>query len=491
MKSSFILIMDEAERGKVTRFVIYRADSDDAEEASTHRTVVTNSSRKKDYIEASTGPKDIVFIFLFLLSFFAFLGVTGWGCYLAYQPLVQLSISSYSVSQTDLIFLPTILCQVLATVSLCGLLMTLSNGLLTWKPKIIYQLLIFSAPAIYLSLGVVLFWRWRAQAAPFILLILFVLHLIYLMARRRHIKMFRFLMISSTRTGLAYDKYLSPLLILLIALCFTAYALAGAFGFFKLYLRDYVKTNTAVLYGFLFSFTLFVWAWFVNLMRNLYKMVTAGLCLNELLREGELYDTPCALRPKLWRYACTRFLGQALHSSFLLTLAEMFVLLLLYMHFEDLRIMKSYMWLLIVCQHALQMIIRQNGLVHNVMFGSSFFDGTFDVYVPFIFTDELISHVMALLLFLVAVVSGYIIAPIAAEFLPGRRADATAELFTLISIYISLVVCDIFSEHVKTIANTHIISYGENPLVMARTSPNFTNAVRAVQVSEEDKIPED
>ncbi len=473
--------MEEGDNQKVTTFVIYRADSQATD--SSRRSGSRNSSKQKDYIESSTGRKDVFFIFLFLLVFFAFLGLTGWGCYLAYQPLIKISIHSYAFANTDLIYLPTILAQVLATISVCGLLMTLSNALLSWKAKVIYQILTFLAPLVYFILGVSLLWQWNAQAASFILLILFVLHLIYLMARRRHIKMFRFLMISSAKFGNLYDKYVSPLLILLISLCFTAYALAGAFGFFKNYLNHYMKGDAA-LYAFLFSVVLFSWAWFLNLMRNLYKIVTAGLCLNELLREGELHDPVSQLRRKMWRYSCTRFFGQALHSSFLLTVSEMFVLLILFMRFEDIKMMKSYLWLLIICQHALGMMIRQNGLIHNVMFGSSFFDGTFDVYIPFIFTDELVSHVMSLLLFIMAVASGYIIAPLAAEFLPGEHAKTTADFFALVSIFISLLVCDVFVEHVKTAANTHIVGYGENPLVLSRTSPNFTSIVRAVQFSE-------
>jgi hypothetical protein len=486
--------MEEGDQAKVTKFIIYRADSQatDSSRRSAYTAALNSSqlSKRKDYIEASTGPKDVFFIFLFLFIFFAFLGLSGWGCYLAYQPLTIISINSYAIASTDLIYLPLILTQVLTTVAVCGLLMTISNAILTWKPKVIYQLLTFAAPAIYGILGVFLFWKWQASAAAFILLILFVLHLIYLMARRRHIKIFRFLMISSAKFGETYDKYISPLLILLIGMSFTAYALAGAFGFFKMYLNNFIKGDAAV-YGFCFSVVVFGWTWFLNIMRNLYKLVIAGLCLNELLREGELYDPVSHLRPKLWHYSCTRFFGQVLHSSFLLTLAEMFVLLILFMHFENIRAMKSYLWLLIICQHALGMMIRQNGLIHNVMFGSSFFDGTFDVYIPFIFTDELVSHVMSLLLFIMAVAAGYIIAPLAAEFLPGRRAETTADFFALVSIYACLLVCDVFIEHVKTAANTHIVSYGENPLVLSRTSPNFTNAVRAVQVSEEDKIPEE
>lgn len=490
---------DQAEarpKPTVTQFVIYRAESEASTStghtAYSEATLAGNSSqfsKRKDYIETSTGRKDVFFIFLFCLFFIMFLGLTGYGCFLAYKPLVSVGFHSYGVAETGLIFLPSIMAQIFATILVSGVLLLTSVAILSWKPKIIYQILIIGAPIIYLILGIGLFWKWQAQAAPIILLALFLIHALYLITRRRAIKMYRFLMISSVKLGTAREKYASPLLIWLIGMCFTAYAIAGAFGFFKTYLDHYEKDDSA-LYAFYFSFVLFVWVWFLNLMRNQYKMVTAGFGLNMLLREGDVRQDPEHLRPKLWRYVCTRFFGQALHSSFLLTLSEMFVLLVLFMSFEDIRKLKCYFWLVIVAQHSLGLLIRQSGLIHNVMFGSSFFDGTFDVYIPFIFTDELISHVMSLLLLIVCIGAGYAIAPAAAQFLPGKRAETTADLISLVSIYIAMISGEVFMEHVKTTAQTHLVSYGENPLVLARTSPNFTTAVRAVQVADEDRLPE-
>ena len=83
----------------VKRLIIFRADSEYNYSNPNHSTSTTRISyidnsavsgaAKRDYIEAESGRKDVFFIFLFGIFFLVFLGITGYGCYLAYDYFQQ------------------------------------------------------------------------------------------------------------------------------------------------------------------------------------------------------------------------------------------------------------------------------------------------------------------------------------------------------------------------------------------------------------------
>lgn len=479
----------------VKRLIIFRADSEYNYSNPNHSTSTTRISyidnstvsgaAKRDYIEAESGRKDVFFIFFFGIFFLIFLGITGYGCYLAYQPI---RFFSYEHIETDVISLQTILSQILTTALLSGIITMLANVIFCTFPKSIYQGTILSMPIIYLALAICIEYFWKARLAGFIFFVLFLLHVIYLITRKKHIRMYRYLMFEAAKIGCNKDRYYTPIMLWAIIIILTCFATTGAFGHFKLYLGNYVAKGN--LYAFFFSITVFVWLWTVNFIRNQYKMVVSGLCLNELLREGALHENPDHLRHKLWRYVNTRFLGQALHSAFFLSLAELFVLMLLFMRFESIGNLVSHMFLLIACQHIVSFVFKQVGLVHNVMFGSSFFDGTFDVYIPFMFYDELCGHVISMILLVIVGSSCVIVGKVATMLIVGYRARQTAILIAMVSGYISLITCEIFFDFNRSSVATHIISYGENPIVLSRTSPIFTEAVRIVRISEDPSIME-
>ncbi len=479
----------------VKRFVIFRADSEyesSNRSAFTQASIIANSTSsgasKRDYIEASSDRKDVFFIFLFAIIFLGFLGLSGYGCYLAYQPLIKAGNYSYGVGGTDVLSLQTIMSQIFSTTLLAGILSIIANFILFVVPKAIYQATILSAPLIYLALSCGVGYYYSAKSASFLFFLLFIIHGIYLITRKKHIRMYRYLMIESVKTGKSDDRYFTPIVIWTFLLFFTGFAITGAFGQFKMYLEKY--ESDGAIYAFFFSFVVFGWIWTVNLLRNQYKMVVSGLCLNELLREGSLHEDPSVLRKKLWRYVSTRFIGQALNSAFFLSLAELFVLMVLFMKYENITNLISYMFLLIACQHIVSLVLKQNGLVHNIMFGSSFFDGTFDVYIPFVFYDELCGHVTSLILLVVVGGSCAIVGKLATIYILGHRAYYTAILLSMMSGYISLIITEIFFDYSRSSVATHIISYGENPIVLSRTSPVFTEAVRVLRISEEPSIME-
>lgn len=480
---------------RVKRFIIYRVDS---ENESSHRSAFTQASiignstasgaSKRDYIEATSGRKDVFFIFFYIFVLLAFLGLAGYGCYLAYQPLIKAGNFSYGVVGTDVLSFQTILSQIFTTSLLAGIISLIANVVLCSFPKAIYQITIISAPLVYLALACAMGYYYSAKSAGFVFFVLFLIHAIYLITRKKHIRMYRYLMIETVKIGSNDDLYFTPILLWSFILFFTGFAMTGAFGHFKMYLEKY--ESDGVMYAFFFSVVVFGWIWTVNLLRNQYKMVVSGLCLNELLREGSLHENPDILRRKLWRYVWTRFIGQALNSAFFLSLAELFVLMVLFMRYENISNLISYLFLLIACQHIVSFVFKQNGLIHNIMFGSSFFDGTFDVYIPFVFYDELCGHVISLILLIIVGGSCAIVGKMATIYIAGHRAHYTAILLALMSGYISLIISEIFFDCIRTSVSTHIISYGENPIVLSRTSPIFTEAVRVLRISEEPNIME-
>lgn len=479
-----------------TKFTIFRADS---ENESSHRSDFTQASiiggnstvsgaSKRDYIEANSGRKDVFFIFLFILIFLLFLGLGGYGCYLAYTPLIEPGRFSYSMGRTDNLFLQTILSQIFTTALMAGILCIITNAALCFFPKAIYQVTILSAPLIYLALACGIGYNYKATFAALIFFFLFIVHAIYLISRKKHIRMYRYLMIEAVKIGSSDEKFFIPMLIWAAFLFLTGFTLTGAFGQFKMYLYKY-ESNGA-LYAFFFSIVVFGWIWTINTVRNQYKMVVAGLCLNDLLREGSLHEDPDKLRNKMWKYASSRFLGQSLHAAFILSLAESFVIMVLYMRYESFQNLISYLFILIVCQHVVNIIFKQNGLIHNVMFGSSFFDGTFDIYIPFVFYDELCSHVISLIFLVLVGAASASVGKISTVYLAGDKSYETGILLAMVAGYISLITSEIFFDFAKTSVSTHIISYGENPIVLSRTSPVFTEAVRVLRVSDDPSIIE-
>ena len=478
-----------------TRFIIYRADSDFESSRRSSFTQVasimagsTASTSKRHYIEAESGRKDIFFIFLFIIVFLSFLGICGYGCYLAYEPLIAASTFSYGLIETDVLSLQTILAQIFTTALLAGIISMISNAIMCTFPKAIYQGTILSAPIIYLALAGTVGYIYDARASGFLLFALFVLHAIYLLSRKKHIRMYRHLMVESVKIGTSEDRYFTPLILWSFMLLFTGFAITGAFGQFKVYLDNY--DSDGALYAFFFSVIVLGWLWTVNLIRNQYKMVASGLCLNELLREGSLHENSEKLKIKLWKYVSSRFMGQALHSAFILSLAELFVLMILFMRYENITNLISYMFLLVTCQHIVSFVFKQSGLIHNIMFGSSFFDGTFDVYIPFVFYDELCGHVISLVLLVVVGGSCAIVGKMATLYVIGQRIRETSILLAIVSGYISLIINEIFFDYSRTSVLTHIISYGENPIVLSRTSPAFTEAVRVLKLGEDQSIME-
>jgi hypothetical protein len=478
-----------------TRFIIYRADSEYESSQQSSFTQAASimagssiSTSKRHYIEAESGRKDIFFIFLFIIVFISFLGICGYGCFLAYEPLIKASTFSYGLVQTDVLSLQTILAQIFTTALLAGIISMITNAILSTFPKAIYQAAILSAPIIYLAIAAAIGYIYGAKASAFLLFVLFAIHAIYLIARKKHIRMYRYLMMESVKIGTLEDRYFTPLLLWAFMLLFTGFAMTGAFGQFKVYLDKYDSNGT--LYAFFFSIIVLGWLWTVNLIRNQYKMVVSGLCLNELLREGSLHENPEVLKSKLWKYVWTRFLGQALHSAFIISLAELFVLMILFMRYENISNLISYMFLLVTCQHIVSFVFKQTGLIHNIMFGSSFFDGTFDVYIPFVFYDELCGHVISLILLVVVGGSCAIVGKMATVYFVGKRVRETSILLAMVSGYISLIINEIFFDYSRTAVLTHIISYGENPIVLSRTSPAFTEAVRVLKIGESQSIME-
>jgi hypothetical protein len=479
----------------VKRFIIFRADSEynsSGKSSFTQASMIGNSVAsgvsKRDYIEAESGRKDVFFIFLFGLVFLAYLGISGYGCFLAYEPMQHAGYFSYGVTETDVISLQTILAQIFTTSLLSGILALVTNAIFSFFPKAIYQVSILSAPIIYLALACSVGYFYRSHAAGIIFFGLFLIHAIYLISRKKHIRMYRYLILESVKVGTSDDRYFIPFLMWAFILMLTGFSITAAFGHFKTYLNKYEKDGA--LYAFFFSVVVFGWLWTVNLLRNQFKMVVAGLCLNELLREGALHENVDRLRSKLWKYTSSRFLGQALLSAFIMSLAELFVLMILFMRYENIHNLVSYMFLLVACQHIISFVFKQTGLIHNIMFGSSFFDGTFDVYIPFIFYDELCSHVISLVLLVIVGGACAIVGKMATMYISGYRASETAILLAMVSAYISLIINEIFFDYNRTSVSTHIISYGENPIVMSRTSPIFTEAVRVLRISEEPSIME-
>lgn len=473
-----------------TRFVIYRADSENGScpdsEHGKASIAGSHSSTRRQYIEPESGRKDMLFILLFVLVMLCFLALTGYGCYLAYKPLLGIGNSAYGIIETDRISLPMMLLLTFSVALLAGLLTLLAAATLAFAPKFTYQAVTLLSPLAYLALSLSIYFVWRGVASAAILLALFLLHAIYLVARRRHIKMYRSMLREAAAVGSARDRYLTPVVLWVFVMCVTALSMAGAFGFFKLYL-DHYGSNGA-LYAFFFSVVVFGWLWIINLVRNQYKMVVSGLCLNDLLREGSVHEATDKLRGKMWRYVTGRFLGQALHGSFVVSLGELFVLMVLFMRYERIDNLIGYMMLLCVCQHIVDMVVKQTGLIHSIMFGSSYFDGTFDVYVPFVFYDELCSHVTAMLALLSVGASSAIAGRVAALYIHGERARATTVFLSTVGAYIALTTSSLFLEHVRSVVTTHIVCYGENPVIMGRTSPVFTEAVRAVQLADDPSL---
>lgn len=476
-----------------TRFIIYRADSEyessgksSFTQAETMMAGSTTSTSKRHYIEAESGRKDIFFIFLFIIIFLSFLGICGYGCYLAYTPLIKASTFSYGLIETDVLSLQTILAQIFTTALLAGIISMITSAILCTFSKAIYQVTIISSPIIYLALAGTVGYIYDARASGFLLFVLFAIHAIYLITRKKHIRMYRYLMMEAVKIGTSEDRYLTPLILWAFMLLFTGFALTGAFGQFKLYLDKY--DSDGALYAFFFSVIVLGWLWTVNLIRNQYKMVVSGLCLNELLREGSLHENPETLKNKLWKYVSSRFLGQALHSAFILSLAELFVLMILFMRYENISNLISYLLLLATCQHIVSFVFKQTGLIHNIMFGSSFFDGTFDVYIPFVFYDELCGHVISLILLVVVGGSCAIVGKMATLYLAGPKILETSILLAMVAGYISLIISEIFFDYSRTSVLTHIICYGENPIVLSRTSPVFTEAVRVLKIGEDQSI---
>lgn len=240
----------------VKRIVIYHADS---EFNSSRRTLdstrapnsTSSGATKRDYIEAESGRKDIFFIFLFVIVFLSFLGICGYGCYLAYEPIIKSSASSYGAFETDVISLSTILAQIFTTATLAGVVSLITNATLCLFPKAIYQATILCSPLIYLALSIGAGYYWGAQAAGVLFLGLFLLHALYLIVRKKHIRMYRYLMLESVKIGLSDDKYFTPLLLWAGMLLFTGFAITGAFGQFKMYLDKY--DSDGALYAFYFS----------------------------------------------------------------------------------------------------------------------------------------------------------------------------------------------------------------------------------------------
>ena len=484
---------DQPEISLQKPYVIYRADSQyesSNRSAFTQASIIGNSTvsgaSKRDYIEANSGRKDVFFIFFFIIIFLLFMGLGAYGCYLAYTPLIKAGHFSYSISETESLFLQTILSQIFTTALIAGILSIIGNLSLCFFPKAIYQVTILSAPIIYLALACGIEYNYKATLAAIALFVLFLLHAIYLLTRKKHIRMYRYLMIESVKVGSTDEKFFIPILIWAALLLLTGFTLTGAFGQFKMYLYKY-ESNGA-LYALFFAIVVFGWIWTVNTVRNQYKMVVSGLCLNELLREGSIHEDPDKLRNKMWKYVSSRFLGQAVHSAFILSLAESFVIMLLYMRYESFQNLIGYLFILIVCQHIVAIFFKQNGLIHNVMFGSSFFDGTFDIYIPFIFYDELCGHVISIVLLVLVGAASATVGKISTIYLIGGRSYETGILLAMIAGYISLITSEIFFDYAKASISTHIISYGENPIVLSRTSPVFTEAVRVLRISDDPSI---
>lgn len=476
-----------------TRFIIYRADSEyestrrsSFTQATTIMPVSTASTSKRHYIDSESTRKDVFFIFLFFIVFLSFLGICGYGFYLAYEPLIKASTFSYGIHETDILNLQTILTQIFTTSLLAGILSLIVNAIMFTFPKAIYQITIISAPIIYLALAGAVGYIYHAKAAGFLFFGLFLLHAIYLLTRKKHIRMYRYLMIEAVKMGSNNDRYFTPLILWAFMLLFTGFALTGAFGQFKVYLDKY--DSDGALYAFFFSVIVLCWLWTVNLVRNQYRMVVAGLCLNDLLREGTLHEDPETLKTKLWRFVSSRFLGQALHSALILSLAELFVLMILFMRYENIKNLISYLFLLITCQHIVSFAFKQTGLIHNIMFGSSFFDGTFDIYIPFAFYDELCGHVISLVLLVLVGGSCAIVGKMATLYMTGHRIRETSILLAMVSGYISLIISEVFFDYSRTSVSTFIVSYGENPIVLSRTNPAFSEAVRVLKLDEDQSI---
>lgn len=478
-----------------TKFTVFRADSDyessnrsSFSQASFIGNSTVSGASKRDYIEARSGRKDVFFIFLFIIIFLAYWGLGAYGFYLAFTPVKEKKTVFNIIHKTSDLFLQTILSQISSTTLFSGILCIIANLSLCYLPKAIYQISILSGPLVYIALSCGIGYMYGSTFAALCFFILFVIHAIYLIARSKHIKMYRYLMIEAVKVGSTDEKLFIPILIWAGFLILTGFTITSAFGHYKMYLAEY-ETNGA-LYAFFFGVVVFGWIWTINTLRNQYRMVVTGLCLNELLREGTLHENPDKLRKKMWKYVSTRLLGQAIHSAFILSLAESFVIMLLYMRHERFSNLVGYLFILLFCQHVVSIIFKQMGLIHNVMFGSSFFDGTFDVYVPFMFYDELCGHVISLILLVTVGTATTVIGKISTVYVNENRSFETGILLALISGYISLITSEIFFDYAKTSVSTHIISYGENPIVLSRTSPIFTESVRVLRISDDSNIME-
>ena len=96
---------------------------------------------------------------------------------------------------------------------MAGILCIIANVSLCIFPKAIYQVTILSAPLIYLALACGIGYNYKATLAALVFFFLFVIHAIYLLSRKKHIRMYRYLMIESVKIGSTDEKFFIPILI--------------------------------------------------------------------------------------------------------------------------------------------------------------------------------------------------------------------------------------------------------------------------------------
>ena len=466
------------------RAVVYTGDSVAGSSSAATTGTDTTAPYKRYYIESEANLKDRSFIVVYIIMLAGYLGFTAYGCYLSNQPVPTTSSIGDRLYEKSAVRLRDLMLTIFSVISIGGVLSFLSIVSISYFPKIMYQIFVLCGPFIYVGLACYLYMYWSSTLASSVLLFLAVLHLIYLALRRKHIRLYRILMIETADIGYWQEKYVYPSLLWIIIVIVSMFSLFGGYGLFKFYLYHYYRATDSALYAFYFSIVVFGWLWNVNLIRNMFKTVVIGLNVNRLLREGPLYEEPAKLRPALWSYASARYLGQVLHSSAIVSLCQTFCLLVLFMQYESFNDMVGTLALVGVLQHCVNLLVKQFGLIHCVMFGSSFFDGTFDSYVPILFYDELCSHVISLASLLAVVVSAAVSGRIVVYYWTYRFDYEIALIFCMSGGFVALVTGNIFFDSLRATVATHIIAYGENPVVMSRTSPLFTEAARRFTIME-------
>jgi len=468
--------------------VVYSGESVAGSTSAATTDTDTTAPYKRYYIESEANLKDQTFIVIYVIILLAYLAFTAYGCYLSNEPVLPTNSIPYRWYQTNEAKLPNLMLHVLTVTTISGILSFLSVASMLYFPKVMYQIFVLCGPFIYIGLAAYLYMYWETALATAILIFLSIIHLIYLAVRRKHIRLYRLLMLEIAEIGDWQEKFVTPFLMWIVIMIITMFSILGAYGLFKYYIYHYYRGTDSALYAFYFSVVSFGWLWNVNLIRNMFKTVVIGLNVNTLLREGPLCQDSAKLRPALWQHALSRYLGQILHSSAIMSLAQMFCMLVLFMPYDSYNDMVGYVLLVCVLQHCVNIFIKQFGLVHCVMFGSSFFDGTFDAYVPILFYDELCSHVISIVSLMAVVVAAAICGRVATHYWTTALDYQTAVLFSITGGFVALVTDNIYFDSLRTTVITHIIAYGENPVVMSRTSPLFAEAARRFTIMDNPSI---